>query len=175
MKHHNRRAVRGASEWASAFRRPHGVTNNKAETAAGTLAHESGWFRREKHSVCSHKSTFMSYRADGGAGICHKRGPILPGVNSSAVWLWGNSTAASSFRRRPYMDLPLSFLSPHCCDSNVCVLFLTYSFFGGRGFRERICHFFLRFNTMFITRSLLRHLWVQHVHRVFLAIRSRMF
>lgn len=37
----------------------------------------------------------MSHRADGGAEICHKRGPISPGVKSSAVWLWGNSTAVS--------------------------------------------------------------------------------
>lgn len=38
MKHHNGRAVKAGSEWGTAFRRPRGVTNNKTETAAGTLA-----------------------------------------------------------------------------------------------------------------------------------------
>lgn len=135
MKHHNGRAVKAGSEWATAFRRPRGVTNNKTETAAGTLAHESGWFRREKHSVCSHKSTFMSHRADGGAEICHKRGPIRPGVNSSAVWLRGSSTAASSSRRSPFMDLSLSFLSARCCDSSAWIFFNIFFWVeGGEGF-----------------------------------------
>lgn len=40
----------------------------------------------------------MLHRADGGARICHKGGSILPGVNSYAVWLWGNNVDAFSFK-----------------------------------------------------------------------------
>lgn len=77
----------------------------------------------------------MPHRADGRAGICHKRGSILPGVNSSGVWLWGNNADAFSFKRAVlWTDLFFFLAVTEVClqglssfMKGVCVFFSCYA------------------------------------------------
>lgn len=164
MKHHNGRAVKAGSEWGTAFRRPRGVTNNKTETAAGTLAG----------------------KVDDLGGKSIPSAPINP-LLCLIVQMAGQefvinvdqsvqvSTALLSGCGAPAPQLPpsggallwthLSLFHPHAAGTQVRFARLNVFFFSWK----EVLFFLGGFYTLVVTHGTSRHLWDQREHR-FLSI-----